>query len=1129
MALSNRDRVGKALELLNEGLKAFIMREMKAGYGNSWESKARESISALAGQTDEIHYDTQALLSIMSDNWMVVFRKTLGHSERSIVSELRETRNSWAHQKGFSLDDTYRALDSMQRLLSAVSAAAEAGEIEKLKQEVLRLRFEEQTRRETQKAASVPIEGQPAGGLRPWREIVTPHPDVASGRYQQAEFAADLSQVVRGEGSDEYRKPRPFFQRTYLTEGLRQLLISAVQRLDGSGGDPVVELQTNFGGGKTHSMLALYHLFSGIPAGELPGAETLLQEAGVETLPQARIAVLVGTALSPGQPHTKPDGTVVRTLWGDLAWQLMKKGGYAMVAEADRQGVSPGSDVLRELFRVAAPCLILIDEWIAYVRQLYGVSNLPAGSFDANLTFAQALTEAAKAGPRTLVVASIPSSDIEIGGEGGQEALARLKNTFSRIESSWRPASAEEGFEIVRRRLFQPITEPNLFPARDAVVRSFMEMYRAQSNEFPSDCRETDYERRLKAAYPIHPELFDRLYNDWSSLDKFQRTRGVLRLMAAVIHALWERDDRSLLILPASVPVDDPAVQFELTRYMEEPWVPVIEKDVDGPYSLPLRIDRDNPNLGRYSAARRVTRTIYLGSAPTLHTASKGLDDQRIKLGCIQPGESAATFGDALRRLTDQATHLYLDGRRYWFSTQPSVNRLAQDRANQQTDDAIEEELLKRLKEEQKTRGDFVAVYPVASSSDIPDERDIRLVILGNQHCHNNKNSQSPAMKEAANILENRGNSPRRYRNTLVFLAPDQNRMKELEQGIRQYLAWKSIEDERVILNLDNFQSNQAITKRKQADETIVQRIPETYHWLIVPTQPDPQASSNEPIWDETRLQGSDPIAIRAFKRLRNDEFVITQLAGTRLRMELDRIPLWRGNHVSVKQLVEDFAQYLYLPRLKTPQVLLSAIQDGVASMLWADETFAWAEGLEANRQRYLGLTTGEQVKVSLEGNYLVVKSEAAKHQREADVNAKKGISRRYTTDELGKDDGVTGTGGNDDGGTGTGGNDGSGTGTDGNGGGGGTGGNGAGKKIPQKLLHRFHGTIKLDSTRVGRDASQIADAVVQHLTGLIGSEVTVTFEIEAKLPDGATENIVRTVTENCRTLRFQQFGFEED
>ena len=277
-------------------------------------------------------------------------------------------------------------------------------------------------------------------------------------------------------------------------------------------------------------------------------------------------------------------------------------------------------------------------------------------------------------------------------------------------------------------------------------MHAFGQFYRNESAEFPLACREGDYEHRLDSAYPIHPELFDRLYTDWSSLDKFQRTRGVLRLMAAVIHTLWERQDAGLLILPANVPIDASPVQFELTRYLDEPWTPVIELDVDGPSSLPLRLDRENPTFGRYSAARRVARTLFLGSAPTLNTAQKGLEDRRIKLGCVQPGESPATFGDALRRLTDNATHLYVDGHRYWYSTQPSVTRMAQDRAAQQTDDAVYEEIRRRLRPVATQRGDFARVHvcPVGSG-DVPDERDARLIVLDPARPHTARTGDSPA------------------------------------------------------------------------------------------------------------------------------------------------------------------------------------------------------------------------------------------------------------------------------------------------------------------------------------------------------------------------------------------------
>ena len=505
---------------------------------------------------------------------------------------------------------------------------------------------------------------------------------------------------------------------------------------------------------------------SGTPAGELPGVGEAVQQPGVPIPKTVKRAVFVGTQISPGKPHKKPDGTVVRTLWGEIAWQLGGKEGYKLVKEDDEHATNPG-DSLKELFNKYGPCLILIDEWVAYARQLHTAADLPAGTFETHFTFAQALSEAAKAAKNTLLVVSIPASesphqkaergvtDIEVGGERGREALSRLKNAIGRVEASWRPASPDEGFEIVRRRLFQPLSGDQ-FVARDAVARAFVELYGSQQQEFPSECREADYERRMKMAYPIHPEMFDRLYGDWSTLDKFQRTRGVLRLMAAVIHSLWERQDSNVLIMPGNVPVDDQFVQFELTRYLEDQWVPVIEKDVDGANSLPLNLDRDNPNLGRYSACRRVARTIYMGSAPMQRAAHRGIEDRQVKLGCVQPGEAVATFGDALRRLTDSATYLYVDGRRYWYSTQPTVTRLADDRAGQMTDDQVSDEIITRLREQARTRSDFSKVHSCLPSSDVADEREARLVILGPDFPHTNRDDKSPARREAAAILDAR-------------------------------------------------------------------------------------------------------------------------------------------------------------------------------------------------------------------------------------------------------------------------------------------------------------------------------------------------------------------------------------
>ncbi|MDH6100179.1 Swt1 family HEPN domain-containing protein [Anabaenopsis sp. FSS-46] len=1108
MTINNRERIGRALDLLQKGLYPFLEREMGAKYGDKWVVAATPFVSEdrtlRRPVAQMLKQDVAEVLKVMWNQWNEVFNQTLGKAERSLVSELMLTRNAWAHNQPFSTDDTYRALDSINRLLTAI-CAPEADDVEKQKQELLRIRFEEQARRETRKAAATSVETHPVSGFKPWREVVTPHPDVASGRYQQAEFAADLWQVYLDEGSDEYRLPTEFFRRTYLTEGLKQLLLNALQRFSGQGGDPVIELQTNFGGGKTHALLALYHLCFGVPLKDLPELEPVLTTAGMSELPEnVKTAVIVGNKIPPGQPDTKTDGTVVRTLWGEIAWQLGGKEGYEMLRETDETATNPG-DILKDLFNRYAPCLILIDEWVAYGRQLHDDNILPGGSFDTHFTFAQTLSESAKNADRTLLVVSIPSSDIEVGGEKGREALNRLKNAIGRVESPWRPASAEESFEIVRRRLFQNLTDPNLFVARDAVVRAFSEMYRNQPQEFPLECREADYERRLKQAYPIHPELFDRLYNDWSSLDKFQRTRGVLRLMAKVITVLWEQGDRSLMILPANIPMGESQIQSELTRYLEDSWVPVIEKDVDGTNSLPMLLEAQNTNLGKYSACRRVTRTIYLGSAPTLQAANRGLEDRRIKLGCVHPGESVAIFGDALRRLSDQATYIYVsDGNRYWISTQPNVTRTAQDRAQQISEDIhrVWEEIISRLRTD-KERGEFAGVHIAPNSSaDVPDEENmgVRLVVLAPQYSHSSKAKDSPALEKVTEILSYKGASPRYCKNLLLFLTTDKTKLDNVVQHVCQFLAWDSIVKEKDSLNLDVSQTNQAQQKQEETNKNVNLLLQDTYQWLLIPHQPD----AHKPItWEEIRIPGQDSFIIRASRRFLHEEQLILKYSPSRLRLEILDSYIWsNADHVDLKTLWKYFTQYLYLPRLKDEQVLLNAVQEGVAALLWK-EYFAYASGYDQAKGRYLGLKACEGITATLSSQSWLVKAEVAEQQLQQDTAVLQpptpptpnptNINPSNSTKSV-KEPVIEYT-----------------------------------PPPPPPKLRRFYGSVNLDPQRVIRDAEQVTSEIVQHLGGLVGADIQVTLDIQVQLPDGIPENVIRTVTENCRSLKFKTYNFEEE
>lgn len=944
---------------------------------------------------------------------------------------------------------------------------------------------------------------------KPWREVVTPHPDVAAGRYRQAEFAADLAQVLSGKAEAEYQDPAEFFARTYLTEGMQLVLTSSLRRVAGEGGEPVFQLKTAFGGGKTHTMLALYHLLgSGLPAEKLAGAGELLKAAGISALTKANFAVLVGTALDPNKPRKLKGsrGLQMRTLWGEMAVQLGGAEAFQLVAEADKAGVSPGANTLVELFDQFGPCVVLIDELVAYCRNLYQKDDLPAGSFDSNLTFVQALTEAARRSRHSQVVAAIPESDIEIGGEGGKATLQRLEHTFGRLEAVWKPVSAQEGFEIVRRRLFAPIKDE---AAREAACHAFSRMYaESDAADFPPECREGIYLDRLRAAYPIHPEFFDRLYDDWSTLENFQKTRGVLRLMAAVIHELWARGDQSPMILPGSIPLEAQAVREELTRYLPEGWSALVDQDVDGPRSEPRKIDEANPRLGALLAARRVARAIFLGSAPSVRQQNvRGIEDIRVRLGVAQPGEPVAVFNDALGRLTDRLTHLYVGNRRYWYDTQPNLRRTMEDRATSLEPAEVEAELARRLRTTLRgDRGDFRAIHICpASSADVPDEQEARLVVLSPRAPHHRSRQDTHALVAAIDILAQRGNSPRQHANMLVFVAADEDLMPGLEQETRRYLAWYSIVDDAEALNLDAHQRRQAGDSLTRSDETVALRIHEAYCWLLVPAQ----EGTNPVTWEALRIAGSgENFILKASRKLKSDQHLITRWSPALLRMELDRW-LWKDvPHLGVRQLWDYLSRYIYLPRLQDVNVLLEAIKEGVHQR----DYFGYGARV-AEDGRYQGLMLGELTgSIYLDEASVLVKPDVARQQMEADAQVEAaraqapyppvgpGEARKVangsgpvTTEGTTAATATTPTG--------------------------------AG---PAKL-RRFHGSVKLDETRIGRDAGRIAEEVVQHLTAALGAEVEVTLEIQARLPGGAPDSLVRTVSENARTLKFEGFGFEEE
>ncbi len=1097
MAKTTRQYVFEGMELLPTALIPFVEKRLETSLKGHWQIQVLEKLPGLRpNSSGAVAWDQAALFNAMDRFWSEAFKGVLGRAERSWVNELVDVRNKLSHNETFTYDDAERALDSMRRLMEAISAGETAEQLSKTRDTILRTKFTElQRNEERRKTQRLEISVETVAGLLPWREVVEPHQDVATGEFLQAEFAADLAKVHSGSAPPEYRDPKQFFSRTYLTEGLSAVLVGAAKRLSSSGGDPVVELQTNFGGGKTHSMLALYHMAGPTPTQELSGLDQLLDQHGLSVPNGINRAVLVGTSRGPQDVLNAEGGRKIRTTWGELAWQLGGTEAFDMIADNDANGIAPGSSILETIFKRYAPCLILIDEWVAYLRQIYKVEGLPSGSFDANLSFVQSLTEAVKASPGTLLVASLPASQIEVGGEGGQEALARLKQTFSRVESSWRPASQEESYEIVRRRLFKEISGDK-FHHRDNTLKQFAKLYRENANDFPQGCADEDYRRKLEKAYPIHPELFDQLYTSWGSLEKFQRTRGVLRLMAQAIHELWMNGDPSVMIMPGSMAVSSPRVEPELLHYLDVSWQSIIAGDVDGATSTPYKIDQSAPNLNRYSASRRVARTIFMGTAPTHHQQNTGLDDKQINLGVVQPGERPSIFGDALRRLTNQSKFMHADLGRYWYSMSASLNRIATDRAAQIEGAlvlvTIDNELSKYANS-LADRGHFDAVQvSPASSAEVPDEPGgVRVVVLGVAYPHHGRDG-SEALAEAKNILMQRGSTPRVYRNMLVFIAADARQLDNLKDAVRAALAWSEIVRDIERLNLTQSDSALAKTKLVEANETLKTRLKEAWCYLHYPAQESAQA---EVEWVSGKIPAQDGLLARASKKLVAEEGLLSELGPTRLDRDLQKY-IWNGkSHLSLKDLREYLNRYIYLPRLKNQEVLIKAVQASVSGML--PGPFAYAERWDEKSDTYLGLAIERagNAAVVIDSDSVIVKPEVAERHRPAPAEPGAGGLSIVSGDK------APATGDHS--------------------------GKGTVPPTSEKKPTRFTGTVMISSERPARDIHQIVEGIVEQLTILPGSSVSLKLEIEAEVPSGLDRTKVRTLVENANTLGFIEKSVE--
>lgn len=1146
MALTNNEKVGRGFQVLLEGLRPFVDARMSAAApaGKDWVELFEAAENSKDGTNKTYSKDdVRFLLRLVTERWQV-FRDVLDRPQQALATLLRQTGNDMAHGAVFSSDDTYRALDTIERLLTVIGAAEQAAKAEAMREEHQAEVYAKKAANKVQRAQAAQVSGAVAGTtIKPWRTVVTPHPDVMKGQFSASEFAADLHAVSHHlSAAPEYTDPREFFGRTFLTSGLRDLLDRATRRLSGdSGASPVVNLQTQFGGGKTHSMLALWHLFSGVAARDLPQAvqdvvgKVLPPMGEVDPLRELRVrrVALVGTRLSPGQPAQKPDGTVVRTFWGELAWQLGEAGvpegaspaertaagraAFGRIAQADASSQPPAQNLDELIGDVVAggeKVLILIDEWVAYARLLVDTAGLPGGTFEAQFTFAQHLTELAKTTPGVMLVVSIPDAEtidaggggsaLEVGGPNGRAALEQLQQVVGRTADDWRPATGVESFEIVRRRLFE---EPTAAALADiaAVAKQYVRYYQDNTGFFPKEVTSGEYEARLRGAYPIHPELFDRLYNDWSALPKFQRTRGVLRLMSQVISSLWQAGDSAPLITPGTVPLQDEAVFGEVTKYLDDNWKSVVEADVDGASSVPVAIDVERPSFGSRSLTRRVARAVFMATVPTLRTPHKGVDMQHLRLGVAVPGDVMSHIGDARELLSQRATYFYEDGDRSWYDTARSVTRLAVEKAAGYSEHDAHAEIVRRLAaESKKGRGIFAGVHVAPfDSGDVPDGDSLRLVVLHPKHTWGKDASLATELTE--HLVTTVGSGQRRCRNMLVTVAADRNRYADLDGATREYLAWRSIVDEAEANGLSIQQTSQAKTRAGQLDDAVDVRLRGTYTVCLVPTALPGEATT---IAFERIGETGGSLAERVTARLKTVSKVSDVLGASLVRIALDG-PLqsaWANGHVRLGDLWSWYTQYPYLKRLKDRHVLDEAALSVGTIFDWNREGFALADGIADDRYLGLWIQGDKPEPMRVTDDTLLVNPNVANAQRVKEMR-----ERAEVTPEPGE---ATATLATEPGGAPT------------------TTATLPGPAQPstpvKAVKRRFFGVKTLNPDRYAQDFATIQHEVLAHLDAADDVQLEVRLEITAVSPKGFTEQQVRTVDENSKQLKFDQQGFEE-
>jgi hypothetical protein len=646
--------------------------------------------------------------------------------------------------------------------------------------------------------------------LKPWFEVARPHDDICKGRLGEAVFAANIWAVAQGTAPEIYLDPETFFSKTYITGGLKNVMKRVGASLSGEAeaGDRIFSLQTSFGGGKTHTLVALWHIAR--HADKIRKSEdcAAVREVMGDSFPSRvkGVAVFTNQTCDATQGRDTPEGVHTRTLWGELALQLGGKELYKKVQANDEARTAP-QGIFVELLKQASPCLILLDEIADYCVVAAGVEVGTGTLADQTISFAQQLTEAAQQVPGVAIVATLPASALEVSSsEKGQDILVRLEKRFGRMSADIKPVADEEIYQVVRRRLFEELGDP---AEHKLAAEAYSKLYEQHRNEIPAEATKAAYREGIISAYPFHPTLIDALYLRWGSHADFQRTRGVLRLLASVVGDLWKRRKNATqtqpLIQPCHISWTIDAMNASLTRLWGAPYEAVVAQDVIGEKANASLLDEEKG--GDYPIERitqGIASAILLGSFGGQGEKS-GYTTKDLKLAVGRPGLNWSYTDGALLTFEERSFYLHPAaagslGKRYWFGTKPTLAKLVVQYRQQFAANDFDAEIVDGLQEQVTGISTAPATWRVFVNpeANLPEQKSLALLIMP-PTCSYSENGKgplliaSPAEKRLLEISQKCGTKERIYKNTLLFLLPSPRGLARLRNAFREVAVLETI------------------------------------------------------------------------------------------------------------------------------------------------------------------------------------------------------------------------------------------------------------------------------------------------------------------------------------------------